>query len=253
MPLPCNGTTESTGGHWVQFYGSDHTLLIRNAARHLATGLMSGEPALVIATESHIKQLQKLLSPGPGQTISYIDAWETLSKFMVGGLPEWERFQVALSQAILPLRQKARGAGIRAFGEMAGLLWSTGQHAAAIRLEQFGNRVLHRSRIKMYCSYAIDILDSGFHPTLLDGILCNHTHVLPASGSGFDRFVLGAIDDFLGDKTPILRRAIAQNKTRWAVIPKTEALILAFRNEAPKQAGHILQIASLRFKESVEP
>jgi hypothetical protein len=62
---------------------------------------------------------------------------------------------------------------------MVGLLWSARQFSAAIRLEQFWNKLLARSSFHLYCAYSIDVSEKQFQTHALDGVLSTHTHLIP--------------------------------------------------------------------------
>lgn len=248
MLSPWHRILESAGdAHLVQFYGSDHESLVSNVSRYFADGLAAGEPGLIIATDAHNGMFQKALRLEPGQQVLYLEASETLAKFMIAGQPDWNRFYSVIGEALHTLRQPTNAVSIRAYGEMVGMLWTAGQFAAAVRLEQFWNRLLSRSRANLYCGYPIDVLSSGFHPRNIDALLCNHTHVIPGIDGGFESFVLGAIEDVLPGEYAAVRAALARRNSAWALLPRGEAAILALRNRAPHEADEILSIAKTRY------
>src|SRR4051794_20633264 len=141
-------------GHVVQFYEqADELLLAANVGRYLSKGLKRGEGALVVATPEHRELFYrqfKTLGAVPqaalrrGQ-LRFLDAWETLSRFMAGEKPNWALFESVIGAAIGGLRPNEAGAGLRAYGEMVGVLWKAGQFATANRLEQLWNRLLAQS------------------------------------------------------------------------------------------------------------
>src|SRR5262249_23185106 len=132
-------------GHFVQLYGSDERLLAENVARFLTEGLRRGDRLLVIATEAHAqafyKQIQDL--DAHRQQVRWLDAKEALGQFMKGGQPDWKLFKRAIGSAIGNFGGRPAGAGLGLYGEMVGILWNEGKYAAAIRLEQFWNQLLH--------------------------------------------------------------------------------------------------------------
>src|SRR5919109_1301881 len=72
----------------------------------------------------------------------FLDAEATLSRFMINGEPDGERFEQVVGEAIRGVRASAVQNGVRAYGEMVGVLWSAGQHSAAVRLEELWNQLL---------------------------------------------------------------------------------------------------------------
>jgi hypothetical protein len=82
--------------HIVQFY-EDDDFLCEAVAQFLAAGLLEGEPVCVIATEAHREELAARLgrrglpideARARGQ-LAWLDARETLARFMVGDMPDW--------------------------------------------------------------------------------------------------------------------------------------------------------------------
>ena len=50
------------------------------------------------------------------------------------------------------------GRRVRAFGEMVALLWSEGNQAAAIRLEELWNELALSQTFCLFCAYSMDSL-----------------------------------------------------------------------------------------------
>src|SRR5690242_4314434 len=85
--------------HFVQFYETDEFLL-ESLSGFIGTGLDAGDACIIIATKAHRESLEERLKASGLDPVAadmrdqYIslDAVETLSKFMVNGLPEPDRF-----------------------------------------------------------------------------------------------------------------------------------------------------------------
>ena len=245
MPRVWNRLLESPDeAHLIQFYGSDDGSLAHNVTKYLCAGLRKGEAALIIATKSHTELFLKQINEAgfDASRVSCLDAHRTLNKFMVDGQPDWERFQNAVGPALQNAREVVHAVGLRAYGEMVGLLWTAGQFAAAIRLEQFWNRLLSRSSVNLFCAYPIDVLGKGFHENAVDALLCNHTHVIPARvDADFEPFLSLAMTEVLGTGiSSLIKPRPGQN---WAVMPRSEAVVLALRSNAPNRADEILALA----------
>jgi hypothetical protein len=225
--------------HLVQFYGSDDHALVVNVTKYLAEGLKRGEAGIVIATPAHIALFSHNLRDS-GPRIAWLGADQTLSEFMVDGMPDWDRFEQTISPAIQSIRAEATG--LRAYGEMVGLLWSAGKYAAAVRLEQFWNRLLARTSFTLFCGYPIDILSKDFDPDAVDALLCSHTHVVPAGNGKLEASICRAIEEVLGSKAETAEAAMKEQcfRARWAILPRSEALILWIRRYLPAQADEIL-------------
>lgn len=132
--------------HVVQLYGSDDELLVKNVGRYLAEGLDHGEGLLVIATSKHGDALASALARDGvdlaavtrrGQLV-WRDAERTLPTFMVDGEPDEERFTATIGGLLGEVRPLAGHRGIRAFGEMVGLLWAAGQRSASFASKAAG-------------------------------------------------------------------------------------------------------------------
>jgi hypothetical protein len=175
-------------GHFVQLYKAGEASLAKNVGSYLWQGLKQGDGVLVIATpehqalfSEHLDRLGADLAALLGsQQLVFWDAQHTLSQFMASGGPDWQRFESMIRAAMRQVCPGKNAAGLRAYGEMVGLLWKARQFAAAIRLEQLWNRLLEQSSFSLYCAYAIDVFGKEFEVSNLEGILCTHTHLFPA-------------------------------------------------------------------------
>ncbi len=249
-------------GHLVQLYQQgDEMSLVKNVSLYLSEGLKRGEGVLVIATAEHGEGFARELGRLGVDTASairenrlvYVDAQETLSRFMVAGQPHWGRFEVAAGSAMRAVRPQEDHPGLRAYGEMVGILWNQRQFAAAIRLEQFWNKLLAKSSFSLYCAYSIDVFDKEFHVAALDGVLCTHTHLLPCEPDGnLEAAVNLAMDEILGPKADGLRVLIkASYRPSWAVMPKGESAILCLRRNLPDQAEQVIARARDHYQRSL--
>jgi hypothetical protein len=237
-------------GHFVQLYQADEPALTRNVGLYLWEGIRRGDGELVIVTPEHrelfCRQLDHLgadtqIAIGTAQLI-FLDAHDTLAQFMVGGQPDWRLFEATVNASMRLVRPQTSGAGLRAYGEMVGILWKARQFDAAIRLEQLWNRLLEQSSFSLYCAYAIDVFGKEFHVANLDGVLCTHTHLVPAQPNGSLETALKlAMDEILGDKAEALKILIKANyRPSWAVMPNAENILLWLRKNLPAQAEDIV-------------
>jgi DcmR-like sensory protein len=169
-----------------------------------------------------------------------LDAEETLARFMVRDLPDWDRFKAAMEATLEPLKERTGNKGVRAYGEMVDLLWNAGQSDAAAQLEQFWNRLLAAHGFSLHCAYQIDVFGKEFHGSVLDAVLCTHTHVLP-TGPELEAAVERAVRDVLGCTLESLhQRAPDARRPAWGIIPPGEAKVLWIRNNLPSYADEIL-------------
>jgi CheY-like chemotaxis protein len=153
--------------HEVGFY-SDNQNFLANVSDFIAAALKAGNPAIVMATESHRDGLiQNLKDDGveidkavqQGIYIS-LDAAKMLSGVMVGDLPDSVRFLEGLSNLIEIASGAAttRNRRIAIFGECCGLMWAQGNTNAAIQLERIGNELIKTHNIEILCAYPLDVL-----------------------------------------------------------------------------------------------
>src|SRR5205814_10487265 len=134
-------------GHVVQFYSEDE-FLVDAISRFVGVSLGAGDAAIVLATKTHREGIaRKLKERGLDVASSELkgryfalDAAETLSLFMLDGIPDVVRFRAVIG-GVLEQAKAAVGDGARAtvFGEMVALLWAAGKRDAAIRLEELWN------------------------------------------------------------------------------------------------------------------
>jgi hypothetical protein len=241
-----------SNGHLVQMYEADEQALVSNVGQYLWEGHKRGDGLLVIAsaanTEAFRAELEKHGADVKGivrrGNLAFLDAQETLSRFMVDGQPDWDLFESVMGTAMRQVRAQTEFAGLRAYGEMVGILWKARQFAAAIRLEQFWNRLLTRSSFSLFCGYAIDVFGKDFQIGSLDALLCAHTHLLPATDGNLEAAINMAMDEILGPSAKDLKLLIKANfRPAWAVMPFGEAMALWLRNNLPDQADRILGLA----------
>jgi hypothetical protein len=171
--------------HLVQLYGGDHQLLVRNVSRYLVEGLKRGDGLVMIATSEHSEAIVRQLAEESaeasealrGGRLVVLDAQTTLNRFMVDGQPDRDLFRTVVGSVLQGVHARAVTGKIRAFGEMVGILWVDGRHAAAARLERYWNELLAGNTFSLFCAYPIDIFDGGSQPSGLEAVLCAHTHM----------------------------------------------------------------------------
>jgi DcmR-like sensory protein len=235
------------GQHVVQLYGTDNRDLVRRVCQYFRAGLRRGEGVLGIATLEHAfafarelradSHYREAVSQG---RLLFLDAEFTLAQCMDGEHPSWERFDAAVNVPLSDLARRVEGAGIRAYGEMVGLLWTGHRADAAFRLEQFWNVALRKHNASLFCGYPIDL----FEPTAqVDGVLAlvgTHTHVVPNRGdraAALER----AIHEVLGESRPAGAR---NDRDPAAALPRAEALALDLWRRFPDRAREVLRLAA---------
>ncbi len=174
--------------------------------------------------------------------LRFLEAEPTLEQFMVDGQPYWGRFEQTISSAISEIRTVVGHGGLRAYGEMVGVLWTKGQFSAAIRLEQFWNKLLSRSSASLFCGYPIDIFAPGFDSGAVDAVLRAHTHVVPAwSNRNAEDAIQEAMRRILG---PLAEETEAPMEAgppgRGSATLNLEARVRWIRQNLPDRADEVL-------------
>jgi hypothetical protein len=180
-------------GHDVLFYRTE-AFLVRAVVNFLADGMRSGQPAIIVATESHRKAFMAGLRArglDPDQIFSdrqaiWLDAREALAAFMEGGLPNRDLFMSTVGNVFDTLIAKRSYVIVRGYGEMVDLLYRDGNHEGAILVEQLWNEVADRYQYSLLCAYCLDNFLHKKGRESLRRVCDHHTHALPAE--------LGAVD-----------------------------------------------------------
>ncbi|WP_343537271.1 MEDS domain-containing protein [Sphingobacterium thalpophilum] len=144
--------------HVVQIYENDESFLI-TLEGFVLSGLEAKESVVLIATPEHITALSERLSKTgvdvdtniADDHLIFLNAEQTLSKFMVNGWPEPKLFEETIMAIIRRALDKNRP--VRAFGEMVALLWSKGEKSATVHLEMLWNRFCEMQNLCLFCAY----------------------------------------------------------------------------------------------------
>ena len=254
--LGFNCVPENAREHVVQFYQSDQALLTRNVTDFLSEGLKQGEAALVITTtERNAAFARELRESGVDfdaaiqkRELLFADAQQTLQRFMVDGRPDWLRFQRTIEALLREIRPQTDRNGLRAYGDMVGLLWQQRQYEAAIQLERFWNKLMTVHSFHLFCAYPIDVFGSDFDPALLDPLLSAQTQLMCTGKNqelcdAIDR----AVDEVLGPNVEGWK-TLLEDKPTWASLPEAEAVILWIRRNVPQLADEILAQARRHYQ-----
>jgi hypothetical protein len=191
-----NGTLQQTlepensrasAAHTVLFYKDDAELL-DTLAQSVCAAVTAGNSAIVIATADHhdalFARLKGLCSEAYDAILEarlfLLDAEETIARFMLDGQPDPALFADVLGANINQLVANARGENpsVFVFGEMGPLLWEQGNHAAALRLEQFGNQLLASCPANILCAYSTRLFPDGTQPHPAAEICALHSCVI---------------------------------------------------------------------------
>jgi hypothetical protein len=165
----------------VQLYACD-TSFLDALEGYVAAGIRGGDAIIVIATPAHRALLEQRLAEGGfdvrtaaarGQYIA-LDARATLDRFVVDGWPDETRFRALIGDLVATAREHYPC--VRAFGEMVGLLWAEGRHAATLELERLWTRLCHEERFPLFCAYSQAIFAD---PGAAEPIRAAHARVCP--------------------------------------------------------------------------
>jgi hypothetical protein len=183
---PLQRNIEITHNHEVGFYSDDASLL-DGFTQFIGTALKSGSAAIVIATESHRDSLLlRLQAHGldigaaieHGRYIS-LDSAETLSTFMVNGMPDPVRFVNVAHDLLLNAAKDAKGETHRVAvcGESVALLWAHGNPEAAIRLEHLWNEIVKSYNVDVFCGYTLGSFQTEPDRYIFQRICAEHSAV----------------------------------------------------------------------------
>jgi hypothetical protein len=172
-----------THHHAVQFYRNEDSLFA-TVAGFLSEGLVTHQPAVVIATLPHRAAIEEHLC---GRLINcakarrdgdlvMLDAEETLGQFMIGDKPDPELFEKNVGVIIRQAVEGRAGMGARAYGEMVDLLWKQGRTEAALALEILWNKLIVRHGFALLCGYSMGHFYK--QPRQLEVVRSHHTHVV---------------------------------------------------------------------------
>lgn len=175
-----------TNKHEVGFY-SDDRYFLDDVTRFIEAALRAGNAAIAVATESHRESLLlELQAVGldmaavieEGRYIP-LDAADTLSMFMVNGMPDPVRFLELLGDLVVTAREAAKGANPRVsvFGECVYLLWAQGNAEAAIQMEKLGNKLTQIHDVDILCGYSLGSVQVGMHDHIFQRICAEHSAV----------------------------------------------------------------------------
>ena len=183
---PFQHSMEVARCHEAGFY-SDDRYLLDDLTEFIRAALTVGNAAIVVATESHRDSLlQRLQAYGSdigaaieqGRYIS-LDTADTLSTFMLNGMPDPVRFLKLFGSLIATAAEAARGeqARVAVFGEIVHLLWAQGNAEAAIQVEKLGNQLAKAYDLDILCGYCLGSVQGGMDSQIFQRICAEHSAV----------------------------------------------------------------------------
>jgi hypothetical protein len=178
-------------GHAVQFYDHDG-LLADQLAGYVGSALITGEGAVVIATNKHrndvrarlaLRGFDVAIARSEGRYVS-VDADEVLRTIVDDdGWPSPTRFRDVIGGVLAGIRRAVgtERPRIAAFGEMVALLCSSGQFEAAIRLEELWNDLAATHTFSLLCAYPMSLFKVDANAAARFMKVCaQHSHVFSA-------------------------------------------------------------------------
>ena len=174
--------------HVVRFYTEDSSYL--DALHRSVEGVLkAGNAAVIIATEAHRNGLTARLKASgldtsravEGGRYVLLDAAETLSRFMLGGVPDAVTFANVVGERLTQARKAAEESSGRvfAFGEMVAVLWANGRFDAAVALEQLWNQLAATHSFTLHCAYPMKDFDREEHGEFFLKICSEHSGIVP--------------------------------------------------------------------------
>jgi DNA-binding NarL/FixJ family response regulator len=172
--------------HEVGLYSDDRWLL-DDMTQFIGVALKNGNAAVVVATESHRNRLLPRLQANgldvdaaieQGRYIA-LDAADTLSIYMVHGMPDSFRFLNAFGKLIDKAAKATQGEHprVRVFGESAPFLWAQGNVAAAIQMEKLTNQLTTSYAVDILCGYCLGSVHDATKSHTFQRICAEHSVV----------------------------------------------------------------------------
>jgi DNA-binding NarL/FixJ family response regulator len=177
---------ETTCSHEVHFYPDDGSSVL-GFTRFIESALKAGNAAILIATESHRKSLLQNLQAHGVDSVAAIeegryiplDVAETLSAFMVNGLPDPGRFSKTAADLIEAAAKAVKGEypRVAACGEGASTLWEQGKADAAIQLEHLWDELSKTYDLDILCGYVLTSFQREQENDVYQKICAEHSSV----------------------------------------------------------------------------
>jgi len=232
-------------GHVVRFYTDDSSYL---DALHRSVEAVhkAGDAAVIIATEAHRTGLTSRLKASGLDTARaiqdgrfvFLDAAETLSRFMSGGMPDPVSFADVIGAYIERTRKMTEtGSGqVSAFGEMVAVLWAEGKFDAALELERLWNQLAETHSFTLHCAYPMKGFNREEHGEFFLKICAEHSGIVPgetrASLSSDQDNILTAT--YLQHTTQALETEKMERKGAEKLLRRREAELAELLENAPE-------------------
>ena len=238
--------TPTLGDHIVQVYQDDE-FLADAIGEYAGMGLRQDEAVVIIAKPEHRVAFEDQLNRDGVDTakairrgqLKFLDAEETLAKFMRAGMPDWSSFHAVVGGVIAELRLQYPS--VRAYGEMVDILWQNDERDAALRLEEFWNELGKLQTFSLFCAYFMDNLDAGAYGGPLECVCKVHTHLIPARDyARFNEAVTEASRKVLDDPLSHMMISLAASRRPSTEMPLGQAVLLWLQRNMPRTAEKVL-------------
>ena len=238
--------TPTLGDHIVQVYQDDE-FLADAIGEYAGMGLRQDEAVVIIAKPEHRLAFEDQLNRDGVDTakairrgqLKFLDAEETLAKFMRAGMPDWNSFHAVVGGVIAELRLQYPS--VRAYGEMVDILWQNDERDAALRLEEFWNELGKLQTFSLFCAYFMDNLDAGAYGGPLECVCKVHTHLIPARDyARFNEAVTEASRKVLDDPLSHMMISLAASRRPSTEMPLGQAVLLWLQRNMPRTAEKVL-------------
>lgn len=177
--------------HFCQVHQNESSLTAA-AIRYLRHGAVSGENLMLITSKSRQAMILNWLAAA-GVDVDGLKKSERLyihtSQDVINALfskpiPEWEAFEGLAAEAVNAASHNGEKR-VRFYGDAVSDLWTAGNHAGAIVLEEFWARLKLKYEFdaSFFCGYVIDALSPASYSSHLPHLGRSHSSVMPAKDS----------------------------------------------------------------------
>jgi DNA-binding NarL/FixJ family response regulator len=177
---------ETARNHEVEFYSDDAAFVV-GFTRFIKASLRAGNAVVVVATEGHRNDLLTTLQADGVDVVTAIEQGryislevaDTLSTFMVNGLPDPGRFQKAAGDLVATAAKASKGERPRvaACGECAPTLWAQGRADAAVQVEHLWDEIAKNCNVDILCGYVLNSFRREQERDIYERICAEHSAV----------------------------------------------------------------------------
>jgi len=249
-------SSADSSDHLVQFY-SDKNFLAEKVAHFIAAGLRRDEAAVIIAVPERRLLFKEILGKefdvdglcGQGRLI-FCDAREMSSKIFRHQHLDWKLFQETAGKTLERAKENSPTRRVRAYDEMANLLWSDGDAESAMEVEYSWNDLAKQHAFSLLCAYHADSFD--FHANFPWGGVCAaHSHVISTDPCPrFENAVNQALNEVLGAEQANAVRTM--NAEIPEAVPHSQGLISWLRQKVPILSDAVMNKARQHYHSSPE-